>query len=96
MSAPHILIEPTGAVLRLTLNRPEARNALSEAMIASLTRAIDTAIGTVTLQPTSDGPVRVVTTAVDRTIPFFAGKIKLEFLDPEPFSETGHYENVGC
>ena len=43
MSAPHILIEPTGAVLRLTLNRPEARNALSEAMIASLTRAIDTA-----------------------------------------------------
>ena len=43
MSAVPIVVDRTGAVLRLTLNRPDARNALSEAMLAALTGAIDNA-----------------------------------------------------
>ena len=45
MSAAPILAprHRTGAVLRLTLNRPAARNPLSEAMLAALTVAIDAA-----------------------------------------------------
>jgi len=38
-----VLIARGGAVLRLTLNRPAARNALSRAMMATLQRALDAA-----------------------------------------------------
>jgi enoyl-CoA hydratase/carnithine racemase len=38
-----LLSEQRGAVVVLTLNRPAARNALSEAMMLALTKAIDTA-----------------------------------------------------
>ncbi len=45
MNAPHtaplIVSELHGAVLRLTLNRPEARNALSVAMMGALHEALD-------------------------------------------------------
>ena len=41
MPQASILSLRSNAVLCLTLNRPDARNALSEAMIAALTRAID-------------------------------------------------------
>lgn len=40
-ATPPLASERHGAVLLLTLNRPEARNPLSEAMIAALTAAID-------------------------------------------------------
>jgi enoyl-CoA hydratase/carnithine racemase len=42
-SEPLVLSERTGAVLRLTLNRPGARNALSEGLMAALQDALDTA-----------------------------------------------------
>jgi enoyl-CoA hydratase/carnithine racemase len=45
MNAPHseplVLSERSGAVLRLTLNRPGARNALSEGLMAALQDALD-------------------------------------------------------
>jgi enoyl-CoA hydratase/carnithine racemase len=47
MNAPHshvlVLAHREGAVLRLTMNRPAARNALSEALMASLQSALDEA-----------------------------------------------------
>jgi enoyl-CoA hydratase/carnithine racemase len=44
MSAePLVLSERTGAILRLTLNRPGARNALSEGLMAALQAALDEA-----------------------------------------------------
>jgi enoyl-CoA hydratase len=36
MAADHILVERSGAVLRVTLNRPEKRNALSRPLLADL------------------------------------------------------------
>src|SRR6188472_2994886 len=39
-SAPVLLREDIGDVAVLTLNRPEARNSLSEALIAALTEAL--------------------------------------------------------
>src|SRR3954468_16466443 len=49
---PLLLTARTGAVLRLTLNRPEARNALSIPLTAALARALDAAA--------ADSSVRVV------------------------------------
>src|SRR5262249_17884569 len=40
---PILLSARDGAVLTLTLNRPDARNALSNGMIADIQRALDTA-----------------------------------------------------
>jgi enoyl-CoA hydratase/carnithine racemase len=37
---PGLLVEPTGAVVRLTLNRPDKRNALSQALLAELEAAL--------------------------------------------------------
>ena len=42
----HVIIEQTGGVLTLTLNRPEKKNALTAAMYAVLTSAIDGAAAT--------------------------------------------------
>lgn len=52
----HICVEQMGAVLDITLNRPEARNAMSLQMVAELQRALLAAEGTAG----SDGAVRVV------------------------------------
>ncbi len=49
---PLLLTTQTGAVLRLTLNRPSARNALSIALTAALARALEAAA--------ADASVRVV------------------------------------
>lgn len=50
--APPLLVERAGGVLRLTLNRPEKRNALDAALIRSLREALEGA--------ERDEPVRVV------------------------------------
>ena len=42
---PHALIERQGHVLIVTMNRPEARNALSAPMLALMRRAWDMADG---------------------------------------------------
>jgi enoyl-CoA hydratase/carnithine racemase len=55
-----LLTERRGSVLLLTMNRPETRNALSEAMIAALTTSIDTASTDKTLHAivlAANGPV---------------------------------------
>lgn len=41
MSSPQLLEELSGGVLRITLNRPERRNALSESLLEDLERALD-------------------------------------------------------
>jgi enoyl-CoA hydratase/carnithine racemase len=51
-SEPVLLSARQGAILRLTLNRPGARNALSTALVAALSEALD--------QAASDNSVRVV------------------------------------
>jgi enoyl-CoA hydratase/carnithine racemase len=43
LSEAPLLIARTGPILRLTLNRPKARNALSAALMAALQRALDDA-----------------------------------------------------
>jgi enoyl-CoA hydratase/carnithine racemase len=63
LSAP-LLTERRGAVLLLTMNRPSARNALSEAMIAALLAAIDAA--------TLDASVRAIVLAANGSV-FCAG-----------------------
>jgi len=61
MNAPHsdllILSSQDGAVLRLTLNRPSARNALSEGLMGALQDALDSTA--------ADKSVRVVVIAAD-------------------------------
>jgi enoyl-CoA hydratase/carnithine racemase len=42
---PLVLARKDGAILRLTLNRPAARNALSEGLMAALQSALDEAVG---------------------------------------------------
>ncbi len=54
---PFVLTAKTGAVLRLTLNRPAARNALSEGLMTALQEALDAA--------TSDKSTRVVVIAAN-------------------------------
>ena len=44
-SEPVLLSEQSGGILRLTLNRPERRNALNDDLIAALTSAFDRATG---------------------------------------------------
>ncbi len=43
LTPPLVLAAPNGAILNLTLNRPEARNALSEALMQTLLLALDEA-----------------------------------------------------
>jgi isohexenylglutaconyl-CoA hydratase len=43
MSDPHILAQREGAVLHLTLNQPQSRNAMSLAMVAQLQQALEDA-----------------------------------------------------
>src|SRR4051794_15520992 len=59
MNAPEplLLTAQTGAVLRLTLKRPAARNALSIALTAALARALEAAA--------ADASVRVVIIAAE-------------------------------
>ncbi len=45
VTEPLVLAKKDGALLRLTLNRPAARNALSEALMAALQSALDEAAG---------------------------------------------------
>ncbi|KAF0995071.1 enoyl-CoA hydratase/isomerase family protein [Geobacillus sp. TFV-3] len=52
MEAPHLLVEQSGPILWLTLNRPERLNAFSPEMIAGLTREIERAA--------TDDTVRVI------------------------------------
>jgi enoyl-CoA hydratase/carnithine racemase len=59
-----LFISHQAGVLTLTLNRPDARNALSEAMIAALTAAIDRA--------SRDGDVRAIVLAANGPV-FCAG-----------------------
>jgi enoyl-CoA hydratase/carnithine racemase len=54
---PLVLVAKTGAVLRLTLNRAGARNALSQGLMAALQDALDAAAG--------DKAVRVIIIAAD-------------------------------
>jgi len=56
-SAPFVLAAHNGAVLRLTLNRPAARNALSAGLMAALQSALDTAA--------DDSSVRVIVIAAN-------------------------------
>ncbi len=56
-NVPLVLAAQDGAVLRLTLNRPGARNALSQGLMAALQEALDAAAG--------DASVRVVVIAAD-------------------------------
>ncbi len=56
-AAPLVLAAPSGAVLRLTLNRAQARNALSQGLMAALQDALDAAA--------ADKSVRVVVIAAD-------------------------------
>jgi enoyl-CoA hydratase/carnithine racemase len=58
-SEPLVLSERNGAVLRLTLNRSGARNALSEGLMAALQAALDEAAGDKALRAVvigADGP----------------------------------------
>ncbi|HEX3674319.1 MAG TPA: enoyl-CoA hydratase [Rhizomicrobium sp.] len=57
VSEPLVLATRDGAVLRLTLNRPAARNALSEGLMAALQTALDDAA--------ADNAVRVVIVAAN-------------------------------
>ena len=57
MSSPLLLSARTGAVLRLTLNRPGARNALSRALMAALADTLDGAA--------ADDGVRVIIIAAN-------------------------------
>ena len=61
---PLLLSAHNGAVLRLTLNRPAARNALSAALMAALAEALDAAA--------ADTSVRVVILAAEGGV-FSAG-----------------------
>jgi enoyl-CoA hydratase/carnithine racemase len=54
-AAPELLVESQGGVVRLTLNRPEKRNALSQNLLARLRDALDALAG--------DGGARVVVLA---------------------------------
>jgi enoyl-CoA hydratase/carnithine racemase len=54
---PLVLSERTGAILRLTLNRPGARNALSEGLMAALQDALDDAA--------QDNALRVIVLSAD-------------------------------
>ena len=54
---PLVLSERTGAILRLTLNRPGARNALSEGLMAALQDALDEAA--------QDNALRVIVLSAD-------------------------------
>ncbi len=56
---PLVLVERSGAILRLTLNRPGARNALSEGLMAALQAALDEAADDKSLRAIvlgADGP----------------------------------------
>jgi enoyl-CoA hydratase/carnithine racemase len=64
VAAPVLLRSEDGGVVTLRLNRPEARNALSEALLDALTRELDRAAG--------DGSVRAVILAADGGV-FSAG-----------------------
>ena len=52
MSEPVVTVRRAGAVLYLTLNRPQARNAMSMAMVLALREAL--------AQAEADGTLRVV------------------------------------
>ena len=54
---PLVLAERTGAIVRLTLNRPGARNALSEGLMAALQDALDEAA--------QDNALRVIVLSAD-------------------------------
>src|SRR5262245_6671007 len=41
MTSPTLLVSVEGAVARLTLNRPEVRNAIDREMVAAMHRALD-------------------------------------------------------
>src|SRR6202012_1541535 len=64
MNAPHldslILTTRDGAVLRISLNRPQARNALSSALMGALADALDAAA--------ADTSVRVVILAAEGNV----------------------------
>jgi enoyl-CoA hydratase/carnithine racemase len=57
MSEPLVLCEREGGVMRLTLNRPGARNALSSALMLSLVEKLE--------KTTMDGSVRVIVIAAN-------------------------------
>jgi enoyl-CoA hydratase/carnithine racemase len=64
MSEPLVLTERVGGVLRLTLNRPTARNALSSALMLQLLTALEHAV--------TDAAVRVIVLAANGPV-FCAG-----------------------
>jgi enoyl-CoA hydratase/carnithine racemase len=63
-SEPLLLLDHQGAILRLTLNRPKARNALSSALMRALTQALE--------QAAADAKVRVIVLAANGPV-FSAG-----------------------
>lgn len=63
-TAPSVLASRHGPVLKLSLNRPKARNALNEALMAALQEALDAAA--------PDSTVRVVVLAAEGSV-FCAG-----------------------
>jgi enoyl-CoA hydratase/carnithine racemase len=71
----HVRVERSGAVLAITLNRPERRNAITVAMYAALADAIGGASG--------DGEVRLITIRGEGQ-DFAAGNDLADFLEVRP------------
>ncbi|MDW8336831.1 MAG: enoyl-CoA hydratase [Tepidimonas sp.] len=75
MTTPDILQHTEGGVLTLTLNRPQRKNALTQAMYATLAAALQQAV--------DDGAVRVAVIQGQETL-FSAGNDIEEFLHAPP------------
>lgn len=71
----HVRVEREGPVLKITLNRPERRNAITVAMYAALADAIESAAG--------DPTIRVIT-ARGQGQDFAAGNDLADFLEAVP------------
>ena len=82
MSEPALLESVSGGIARLTLNRPDKRNALNAALVRALTEALD--------RTASDPSVRVVTLA-GAGKDFCAGA---DLAELERVVEKGHAESL--